>query len=127
MLMLKKNNSSRWERGWTNPALIAGVLAVSLLSAKPIHAQTREQNAPERKIVTRIEPEYPDTLKRLYIGGVVRVEVVVGSSGTVQTTELLGGNPVLGQSAMKAIKQWKYVPASAKEKLVVQLEFDPHR
>jgi TonB family protein len=125
--MLKKNNSSRWAHGWMNPALIAGVLAVSLLSAKPIHAQTREPNAPERKIVTRVEPEYPDTLKRLYIGGVVRVEVVIGSNGTVQNTALLGGNPILGQSAMKAIKQWKYMAASAKEKLVVQLEFDPHR
>jgi len=84
------------------------------------------QCAPERKVVTRVEPEYPDTLKRLYIGGVVRVEIVVSSSGSVQTTELLGGNPILGQSAMKAIKQWKY-EAGSKEKLIVQLEFDPHR
>jgi TonB family protein len=84
------------------------------------------QNAPERKVVTRVAPEYPDTLKRLYIGGVVRVEVVVNSNGNVQTTELLGGNPILGQSAMKAIKQWKY-EAGTKEKMIVQLEFDPHR
>jgi len=90
-------------------------------------SQTRDQNAAERKIISRIEPEYPETLKRLYIGGVVKVEIVVGSNGTVQTTELLGGNPILGQSAMKAIKQWKYEPAAAKEKLIVQLEFDPHR
>src|SRR5215467_14753027 len=79
------------------------------------------QGAPERKVVTRVEPEYPDTLKRLYIGGVVRVEIVVSSNGNVQTTELLGGNPILGQSAMKAIKQWKY-EAGSKEKLIVQLE-----
>lgn len=84
------------------------------------------QNASERKLVTRVEPEYPDTLKRLYIGGVVRVEIVVGSNGAVQTTELLGGNPILGQSAMKALKQWKY-EAGTKEKMIVQLEFDPHR
>ncbi len=106
---------------------IAGMLAIVVCgSAKPLASQT-QPNAVERKIVTRVEAEYPETLKRLYIGGVVRVEVVVGANGTVQTTELLGGNPILGQSAMKAIKQWKYAPAGAKEKLVVQLEFDPHR
>lgn len=76
--------------------------------------------------MTRVEPEYPETLKRLYIGGVVRVEIVIGGNGSVQTTELLGGNPILGQSAMKAIKQWKYEPGP-KEKMIVQLEFDPHR
>jgi len=107
--------------------LIAGVLSIIMCgSVKPLASQT-PPNAVERKIVTRVEAEYPETLKRLYIGGVVRVEVVVGPNGTVQTTELLGGNPILGQSAMKAIKQWKYASAAAKEKLVVQLEFDPHR
>ena len=107
--------------------LIASTLAIFMCGPVKHLASQVQQNAVERKVVTRVEAEYPETLKRLYIGGVVRVEVVVGANGTVQTTELLGGNPILGQSAMKAIKQWKYAPAGAKEKLVVQLEFDPHR
>jgi TonB family protein len=107
--------------------LIAGTLAAVICgTVRPLASQA-QQNTAERKLVTRVEAEYPETLKRLYIGGVVRVEVLVGPNGTVQNTELLGGNPILGQSAMKAIKQWKYAPAGAKEKLVVQLEFDPHR
>ena len=106
---------------------IAVTLAIVVCgSVKPLASQALP-NAVERKIVTRVEAEYPETLKRLYIGGVVRVEVVVGPNGAVQTTELLGGNPILGQSAMKAIKQWKYASGAAKEKLIVQLEFDPHR
>jgi TonB family protein len=105
-------------------AVLAG--AICFTSHRGL-SQTRDQNAADRKIVSRVDPEYPETLKRLYIGGIVRVEVVVGSNGNVQTTELLGGNPILGQSAMKAIKQWKYEPGAAKEKLIVQLEFDPHR
>jgi TonB family protein len=124
--MLNSNNSGRLSSR-IKSALIACAIAISLFAAKPILSQSHEPNASDRKIVTRVEPEYPDTLKRLYIGGVVRIEVVVGANGSVQTTELLGGNPILGQSAMKAIKQWKYTPAATKEKLVVQLEFDPHR
>ena len=93
----------------------------------PLVSQAHGDAATERKIVKRVEPDYPETLKRLYIGGVVRVEAVVAPSGAVSETQLLGGNPILGQSAMKAIKQWKYVPNTSREKLVVQLEFDPHR
>jgi len=91
--------------------------------ALPAHAQIAE----DRKVITRVEPEYPDTLKRLYIGGIVRVEAVIALNGTVESAQLVGGNPILGQTAMRAVKQWKYAPANAKEKLVVTLEFDPHR
>jgi TonB family protein len=78
-------------------------------------------------VITRVEPEYPETLKRLYIGGVVRVEVVIAPTGVVKSTKLLGGSPILGQSTMKAIRQWKYAPAASSETLTVKVEFDPHR
>src|SRR5579864_3314267 len=96
------------------------------LTAQPAWAQTHDHNG-DRKVVTRIEPDYPETLKRLYIGGIVRVEVVVTSAGTVESTQLLGGNPILGQSAMKAVKQWKFAPAGSKSTFVVPLTFDPHQ
>src|SRR5216110_793507 len=120
---------TRSRKLWQGVRFILTALMVAVVlcaGAKHVASQTRETNASERKVVTRVEPEYPETLKRLYIGGVVRVEVVVGANGAVQTAELVGGNPILGQSAMKAIKQWKYASGAAKEKLIVQLEFDPH-
>ena len=90
-------------------------------------AQTYEPGENERKVLTRVDPDYPDALKRLYIGGVVRVEVVVAPNGSVRTTKLLGGSPILGQSTMKAIKQWKYAPAASDQTMTVKVEFDPHR
>jgi protein TonB len=90
-------------------------------------AQAYGQVDNDRKLITRVEPEYPDALKKLYIGGVVRVEVMVAPNGTVKSTKLLGGSPILGQSTMKAVRQWKYVPAAADETLTVKIEFDPHR
>src|ERR1700742_2555388 len=90
----------------------------------PLHLATAEINdevVSDRKVVTRVEPDYPETLKRLYVGGVVRVEAVVNAQGKVESVQLLGGNPILGQSAMKAIKQWKYSPAPSREKIVVRL------
>jgi TonB family protein len=52
---------------------------------------------------------------------------MVNPNGRVESAELLGGSPILGQSAIKAVKQWKYAPSAGTDKLVVQLEFDPHR
>jgi len=104
----------------------AGLFAIVTTSS--IQAQqARLNDSSDRRIVNRVEPEYPETLKRLYIGGIVRIQVTVNASGRVESTELLGGSPILGQSAMKAVKQWKYAPSGGSDKLVVQLEFDPHR
>ena len=122
--MLKPENAVHRSRGF---ALMLGVIIVSaLFSVAPVAAQSYGQSG-ERKVITRVEPDYPEALKRLYIGGVVRVEVVVSPNGTVKSTKLLGGSPILGQSTMKAIKQWKYVPSASEEVLTVRLEFDPHR
>lgn len=108
-----------------------GLLALSLLIASafliavPAVGQAHETG--ERKLITRVDPEYPDALKKLYIGGVVRVEVLVAANGAVKGTTLIGGSPILGQSTMKAIKQWRYAPAASDETLTVKIEFDPHR
>jgi TonB family protein len=108
--------------------ILYGALGMSvLLSPSPTMAQSSDQSSSERKVITRVEPEYPDALKRLYIGGVVRVEVLVAPNGAVKSTKLLGGSPILGQSTMKALKEWKYAPAAADEVFTVKIEFDPHR
>jgi TonB family protein len=118
--------------GWTCSQrklhlLFCLLMTFVLLNSLPLPAQSRDESSSDRKVITRIEPEYPDALKRLYIGGVVRVEVLVAPSGVVKSTKLLGGSPILGQSTMKAVKQWKYAPAPSEEVLTVKLEFDPHR
>ncbi|MGB7862744.1 MAG: energy transducer TonB, partial [Candidatus Sulfotelmatobacter sp.] len=64
---------------------------------------------------------------RLFIGGVVRIEVLIAPDGTVQKATLLGGSPYLGQAAMEAIKEWKYAPAVSNETITVKIDFDPHR
>jgi len=124
--MPKRRNTSTWRLKMVASFFFAG-LCITGLSRSAQTQQARQLDNPERRIVNRIEPEYPETLKRLFIGGIVRIQVTVNPNGRVESTELLGGSPILGQSAIKAVKQWKYAPSAVTDKLVVQLEFDPHR
>lgn len=80
----------------------------------------------ERRLVTRVEPEYPETLKQLHIGGTVRLALTISPKGAVERVELLGGNPILGEAAAKAVKQWVYAPAQAQTTLEVSIPFEAH-
>jgi TonB family protein len=70
-------------------------------------------------------PEYPALLKKMGIGGIVRVSAVVNPDGTVKSTKIQGGNPVLGELACGAVKNWKYAPRSESSNEVVEITFDP--
>jgi len=112
---------------WGLLPVLGAALLLIICTATVRAAQTYENSPGERKVLSRVDPDYPVALQKLYIGGVVRVEVVVSANGSVRSLKLLGGSPILGQSSMKAIKQWKYVPAPTDETLTVKIEFDPHR
>jgi TonB family protein len=68
----------------------------------------RGGNGAQRRLITRVEPEYPDALRRLNIGGTVRLQLTIGPKGNVEAVEVLGGNPILGESAAAAARQWVY-------------------
>ena len=58
----------------------------------------------ERKVISRTAPIYPELAKRMRIGGVVKVEVVIRANGSVKATNVVGGHPVLIRSATDAIR-----------------------
>ena len=124
--MPNRRNTSSWSLKTVASFFFAGLFVI-IMSGSVQAQQARQVDNPERRIINRVEPEYPETLKRLFIGGIVRVQVMVNPNGRVESAELLGGSPILGQSAIKAVKQWKYAPSAGTDKLVVQLEFDAHR
>jgi TonB family protein len=81
----------------------------------------------ERKLVTRVEPEYPAVLRARQIGGTVRLEVTITPKGTVKNVALLGGNPILAEAAISAVKRWTYAPGDAVSSAQVSVEFNPYR
>ncbi len=81
----------------------------------------------ERKLISSVQPQYPETLRNLQIGGTVRLKVTVSPKGSVEQVELLGGNPILADSAIVAVKQWIYAPASSRTAMQVSVPFDPRQ
>jgi TonB family protein len=81
----------------------------------------------ERQLLTRVEPEYPETLQRLQIGGTVRLIVTISPNGSVESAQVLGGNPILAESAIKAVKQWVYTANPARTISEVSVPFVPKR
>jgi TonB family protein len=74
-----------------------------------------------------VEPDYPETLKRLGIGGMVRLRTTISAKGNVEDVDLLGGNPILGEAAISAVKQWVYAAGHSRSTIEVNIPFDPKR
>ena len=70
-----------------------------------------QNNYAGRKVLIRIEPEYPMDLKTAGIGGYVHLTVTISPNGNVASSQVVGGNPILAQSAVKAVTKWKFSPA----------------
>jgi TonB family protein len=78
-----------------------------------------------RKVKTKVSPAYPELARRMSIAGVVKVQVVVAPNGSVKTTKVVGGHPLLVNAAVDAIKKWKFEPAAEESTGVVEFKFDP--
>lgn len=93
---------------------------MGLLCISPCRAQEAE-----RKVLKKVEAQYPSILKRRGIGGTVRLKVAVKADGTVRDVEVLGGNPALADAAEKAVRQWRF-SAGSDSTVNVSVSFDPN-
>lgn len=99
---------------------LLAILSPALLATSLLGQQS------SRKVLVRVPAKYPALLQSKKIGGLVKVRVVISPSGNVRTTELMGGNPILAEAAIDAIKKWRYERAPADTAAVVELRFDPY-
>lgn len=77
----------------------------------------------ERKVVQRQEPEYPAIAARMNLHGTVKLKIWISPDGTVRRLEYVGGHPLLAESALKAVKTWRYQAASHESTTTVELKF----
>ena len=61
-------------------------------------------------LIHRVEPVYPTLAKQIGRAGRVELRAVIATDGTIQSLEVVSGDPLFYQSAMDAVRQWRYKP-----------------
>jgi TonB family protein len=85
----------------------------------------RARRCPGRKAIHKTMPVYPALARQSNLAGTVKVVAIVAPDGKVKTVEAVGGSPILIEAAKDAIGQWKFAPAPAESREVIELHFNP--
>ena len=88
-------------------------------------AQTSQSDEINRRAKTKVQPFYPELARKMSIAGTVKIEVTVAPNGTVKEARVVGGHPVLANSALDAAKKWRFEPATTESTGVIEFKFEP--
>lgn len=94
-----------WQRGWTELEVQAPDEALSTKPRLKVPADIME-----RQIIHQVTPEYPILARRARVQGTVVLDTVVNAEGVVTEVKLVGGPQALSQSAIDAVRWWRYEP-----------------
>lgn len=61
-------------------------------------------------LIRRVEPAYPAIPKQLGRTGRVELHAIIATDGSIQSLEVVSGDPLFYQSALAAVQQWRYRP-----------------
>ena len=65
----------------------------------------------QARLLKSASPIYPATARAQNVSGEVKIDALVDVSGNVSSVKIISGPALLHQSALDAVKQWKYEPA----------------
>lgn len=106
-------------RRWIEVAVLTVAMIFVTLSPRLMFAQAELT----RKVRSKVAPTYPDLARRMNITGVVKVLVTVAPDGTLKESKVVGGNPLLVNAAVDALKKWKFEPAKDDSTGTVEFKF----
>jgi len=103
--------------GGSMGGVIGGVIGGVATSAAPppppkaAVTRTRVGGAVQAaKLINKVQPVYPPLARQTRISGTVKLHAIIGKSGNVEQLQVVSGHPLLVQSALDAVKQWRYQP-----------------
>jgi protein TonB len=85
-------------------------LPLSPTPKPPARPLRRSESLEAALLVHRLDPVYPALARQIHLEGTVQLHAIIGRDGTIQSLEVLSGHPLLIQSALDAVRQWRYRP-----------------
>ena len=61
-------------------------------------------------LVYRVEPAYPTLMQQIRKSGRVELRAIIATDGSIQSLQAISGDPGFFQSALDAVRQWRYRP-----------------
>jgi periplasmic protein TonB len=61
-------------------------------------------------LIHRVEPVYPTLARQIGRAGRVELRAIIATDGTIQSLQVISGDPFFYQSALDAVRQWRYKP-----------------
>jgi TonB family protein len=99
----------QWQRSWNE------------LEKRPPVGESGIRVSPEtmeKRIVTKIDPVYPEAARAARTEGFVVLDAVIAPDGSVKSLRPLSGTNLLVQSASSAVQLWKFEPYLSSGKAV---------
>jgi len=57
-----------------------------------------------------VEPVFPALARQIRRGGKVELHALIATDGSVESLEVVSGEPLFVESALEAVRQWRYKP-----------------
>lgn len=104
----------QWQRSWTELEAHAAATERGLrVSPQTVSAETMA-----KRIVTKVDPVYPEAARRAGTEGLVVLDAVIAPDGSVKRLRPISGPDLLVKSATEAVQSWKFEPYLASGKAV---------
>jgi protein TonB len=62
------------------------------------------------QLTTRVEPRYPPIAIQIQKEGRVELHALISTEGRIESLEVISGDPLFIQSALSAVREWRYRP-----------------
>jgi len=62
------------------------------------------------QLINRVEPAYPRLAIQIHREGRVELHAIISTDGTIESLEVVSGDPFFIQSTLSAVRQWRYRP-----------------
>ena len=62
------------------------------------------------QLIRRIDPIYPQLARQIQREGRVELHAIISATGTIESLEVISGDPLFIQSALSAVHEWRYRP-----------------